>query len=415
MQYSLGMSPASDPVQSPPILSREFLKRAERVKASSDPDQATAQTIQIMCGHIAKAAADPLVQQCAVEGVKQWRGGFEFASTGRDPWGDPLAIAESIWWWCKHSMRFVHHSKQILVWLGERDQLQLLIAPDVLVRMRSMEGDCAIYTMMICSMLTAMGIDWEIETLSTNPTKPDIFNHVFLRVVLPDGRRIPFDCSHGEYPGWRVPLDQVLRSQVWDESGAAIPDEAAYQGLHSYLRNPNPWWNMGGLGQDSSSTDSSSVDLGASMSSLIGSTGYVPTDPTGFPTIEDLNAAAQTPLPSETVVPGTNINAAPTSAGTYSTQVNGQPAIIAPSQSSAAWAAFATAATKAGLQLATLATIQPGTAVLPNGTIVTSGPYGIPAVGSIGSAFGTINSGTIVLAAGGLFALILVMNMMRGR
>ena len=187
------------PVSGPPIMSREFLRRAKRVKAAANPDQATAQTVEIMCQHIHASAKDPLISRYALEAVRQWRGGAQFASTGQNALSDPLAIAESIWWWCKHTMTFVHHSKQILVWFGERDQFKLLIEPSVLVRMNAMEGDCAIYSMLICSMLEAWGSTGSLETLATNPGQPDIYNHVFLRVVLPNGRRIPFDCRHGKY------------------------------------------------------------------------------------------------------------------------------------------------------------------------------------------------------------------------
>ena len=194
----------------------------------------------------------------------------------------------------------MHHSKQILVWLGERDQLQLLIEPSVLVRMNDMEGDCAIYSMLICSMLECLGIDWELQTLATNPGQPDIYNHVFLRVVLPNGRRIPFDCSHGKYPGWRVPENNVLRSQVWDESGAAVPDAAEYQGLGSYVQNPNPWWFTGnaGLGQDTTDTTDTTlppIDTLPSGSTLSDLTGTLP--PMG-PTVIDTSTGSSVSLDS---------------------------------------------------------------------------------------------------------------------
>ena len=81
----------------------------------------------------------------------------------------------------------------------------------------------------------------------------------------------------------------------------------------------------------------------------------------------------------------------------------------------AAWAAFATAMTKAGVQLATIATIQPGTAILPNGTIVS-----VPAGQSLQSTFGNLfsNMGAagsympmIMLAVAG----VLVFSMIGGR
>ena len=416
------MSPASSasPVLGPPIMSREFLRRAKRVAASPNSDRATAQTIEIMCQHIRKSAADPLVQGCAVDAVRQWRGGAQFAATGQDPFSDPAAIAESVWWWCKHAMKFVHHSQQILVWLGERDQLQLLIEPSVLVRMNQMEGDCAIYSMMICAMLSCLGVPWELQTLSTNPTQPEIYNHVFLRCILPDGRRIPLDCSHGKYPGWRVPENNVLRSQVWDEQGNAIRDEAQYQGLGNYVQNPNPWWFTGnaGLGQDTSSTDTTlppidTLPSGSSITDLTG--GTLPA--MGPPVIDTSSTSLDSLATSIGVDPsllnqGTSYNS---STGLVTTNVNGQSALVAPSQSSAAWANFATAMTKAGVQLATLATIQPGTAILPNGTIV-SVPQGQSLYGTFGNLFSGIGgSPDIMMIAGVGIGVIVLISLLKGK
>ena len=401
------MSPASDSVQGPPILSREFLKRAQRVPAAADPDEATAQTVRIMAGHIKRSAEDPVVQAWAMQAVKQWRGGLGFASTGRDPFADPGAIAESCWWFAKHYMKFVHHSKQILDWFNERDQLQLLIEPSVLVRMKSWEGDCAIYTMLICAMLRCLGVQYEMQTLGTSPYKPDIYNHVFLRCVLPDGRRVPLDASHGTYPGWMVPDNNITRSQVWDSDGNPINDEAQFQGLHNYMPTPNPWWNRG-LGQDDG-TDLSSQDI----ASLIGSSNLDATGtaiPTGV-SLQDVQATSTLPLASETVVPGTNYNAAYNPAtGLYT--AGG--AYVAPSQSSAAWAAFAAQATRAGVTLAELGTIQPGQAVLPNGTIV-SVPPGSSVAATFGNLFSGTNANTLLMIGAVGVGFILLMSMARGR
>ena len=399
------MSPALASAQGSPF-PREFLRKAKRVPAALDPDEATAQTVQIMCEHIHRSAKDPLIQKCALDAVKQWKGGFQFATSGRDPFTSPEAIAESIWWWVKHSMTFVHHSKQIFRWLGEKDQLQLLIEPSVVVRMKDPEGDCAIYSMLICSMLEALGVQWELETLSTNPTAPEIYNHVFLRAVLPDGRRLDLDCSHGKYPGWRVPENNTLRSQVWDEDGNPIKDEAAYRGLHSYISNPNPWWlTGGGLGDDTTdptSTDTSSTDT--STLPPMGPTVIPGTDPTS--TSVSLDSVASTIGVDPSLLDSSaSYNS---STGLVTQTVNGQQAYVAPSQSSAAWAAFSTAMVKAGVQLATIATIQPGTAILPNGTIV-SVPAGQSLSSTFGNLFSGVNSSNVMMIGGlAIGALVLL-------
>ena len=254
------MSPAAAAsVQSPAAWSPEFLRRARRIPAALDPDAATVQTIQEMVRLIHLSASDPLLQACAVQAVDGWRGGFEFASTGLDPFTSPAAIAESCFWWAKHHVRFLHHNKQIWAIFKERDQLQLLIAPETFVRMAKMEGDCAIYTMLMCSMLEALGVQWEIQTLAVNPYQPSVFSHVFCRVVLPSGRRIPLDASHGAYLGWMVPDSDILRSQVWDMDGNPVADVPQFNGLQGYQPNPNPWWSSGFGQVDSTGTDTTGL------------------------------------------------------------------------------------------------------------------------------------------------------------
>ena len=218
-------------------MSPGFLRRVKRYQADlHDPDVATAQTVELMAQQIRKAAGDPLVQRNAVEAVKQWRGGPLYGMSGRDPFADPLAMAESCWWFAKHHIKFVHHNELIAVWFNEQDQLQLLISPEILVRMRKMEGDCAIYTMLICALLEALGLTWEIVTAAVDGRQPDVFSHVWPRVVLPDGRRVALDASHGDYAGWQVPQERIYKVAIWNEAGRPVGDSPSFRGLHGYRR-----------------------------------------------------------------------------------------------------------------------------------------------------------------------------------
>jgi len=333
----------------PPVMSREFLKRAERVQSSPDPDTATAQTVQIMCRLIHESALDPLVKGCASDSVAQYRGGPLYAGLGLDPFQNPLAMAESCWWWAKHNLHFVHHTKLIYAWLNERDQLQLLISPDVLLRMpargKKMVGDCAIYTMLVSAFLEALGIGWDLMTLAVNPAQPDVYSHVFPRAILPDGRRIPMDASHGKYPGWQVPAEHTFRLQAWDASGAPVQDTAQYSGLHDYVpaRKAN-WFGLGDdldSGGDYVSPDVTIPPITVATGSQLG---YDPTGaPIVAPDLSSLSPGASYPAGSFTV----------------------------PSQSdSTAWAAAIRDAAKAGLTLAELNAIPAGTVISPNGQII---------------------------------------------
>jgi len=78
-----------------------------------------------------------------------------------------------------------------LAWLGESDQMQLLISPDVLLRSGRKVGDCAIYSELACALLACNGVDYEFVTVAVNPSQPEVFSHVYVYAVLPDGRALP--------------------------------------------------------------------------------------------------------------------------------------------------------------------------------------------------------------------------------
>lgn len=418
-------------------MSREFLQRAERVQSSPDPDTATAQTVEIMCGHVRESSKDPLVKSFAVRAVESIRGGPLWFGV-KDPFSHPQLIAESIWWFAKHGIQFVHHSEQIWKWLGETDQLQLLISPDVLVRMKRPEGDCADFSMLICALLEALGLDWELVTIKCNPKDPSLYTHVFPRVVLPNGRRETLDASHGKYPGWQVPAEHTYGIQVWDKDGAPIADTPQFDGLHEYVWGPGgsvpgvSGWQFGqGLAEFNSPRDLAGGGLGGSYlyapglgcdcSDIDPTTGYCnDPDPCGTsapacgPTQVSVNGVC-----TDVTIPGTaESSGIPT--GTVYTCPSGQSMVsgvctdpsgnlTAPSQSNtAAWANFLTAATKAGFTLAEIQAMPAGTVVSPNGQIIRQAPgYAVPVGTSISTTLGTIGSSSMMWILVGLGALLL--------
>lgn len=203
-----------------------------------DPDTATAQTVEVMCNLIDKASQDPVLQSAARDAVNRFKGGPMFALAGVNPWTSQAAQACSAWWWTKQGLKFIHHDGLIQVWLGERDQLQLLVSPDLLLRMKDPRGDCAIYTMLECAMLKALGIQYQIVTAAVTPESP-VYDHVWGRAVLSDGRQIDLDASHGDYPGWQVPYEHRNRTQVWDSTANPIEDRRQFRGLHAFQARPN--------------------------------------------------------------------------------------------------------------------------------------------------------------------------------
>ncbi len=186
-----------------------------------------------MCEHIRQSSRDPVLRRVASNAVQQFRGGPLYIGQPFNP-KDPRVIAESCYWFAKHHMTFVIHDEMIRAIFGEHDQMQLLISPALLLRMRSMEGDCAIYTMLIAAMLQSQGVPFEIVTVAVDPAQPGVFSHVYPRAVLPQGR-MPLDASHGDYPGWEVPASRQSKRQVWNESGSPVSDQAPrWSGLHGY-------------------------------------------------------------------------------------------------------------------------------------------------------------------------------------
>jgi hypothetical protein len=219
----------------------------------TDPWQATHETILYMCGLIRDCQQDPVIAHAV-----------NIAITRAAVFCDPLALsgrAEAVWWFAKRGIKFIHHQKLLRAWLGKADELQLLISPDVLLKMESPKGDCAVFTCLICAMLDQLGVPWEIVTVAVDPNQPDVFSHVYPRAVLRDGFTLPLDASHGKYPGWEVPRSRVLMKQIWSASGEPIPDQdSGYRGLHGMdgALNGGP---LNGLGQDDGS-DASGTDLG---------------------------------------------------------------------------------------------------------------------------------------------------------
>jgi len=213
----------------------------------SDPWQATQETILYMCGLVRASASDPVISEAAADAVKRfafWCGGDKRS---------PGVLAESCWWWLKHAIKFVHHQKLLRAWLGKADELQLLISPDVLLKMEQPKGDCAVFTCLICAMLDALGVPWEIVTVAVDPNQPEIFSHVYPRAVLESGMRLALDASHGKYPGWEVPRRRVSLKQVWNSQGEPIPDEdSGFRGLHGMGLSGCA---LNGLGQDDGSGD----------------------------------------------------------------------------------------------------------------------------------------------------------------
>jgi hypothetical protein len=357
-----------------------------------DPDLATAETIKTMCGYIRRAGRDPLVQRAAHQAEQSW---------GVDRPSSLVAVQFGLmgasvpgpgcFWWAKHYVKQVPHSqfKQLIAaFPGKR---QLLVIPEVVVRFPKPEGDCSTFSMLIAAMLEALGVRWELVTVAVDPQDPALYSHVFVRAVYDDGARLTLDGSHGKYPGWEVPRAHQFRRQAWGSDGEPITDQAPpISALGAYMPRPL----RRGLGDDSVGDDSGGTytDSGSLPGTLV----MGPTQDTSGTT--DLSSLFSSEGLSTASVPSLTTGGA------------SQTGYVAPSQSSANWAAFATALAKSGMTLAEINAIQPGTVVSANGAILRQAtglpvPVGTGITAALGSTSTTM---WLVLAVvvGGAFLLM---------
>jgi hypothetical protein len=325
-----------------------------------DSDVATAQTIGVMCQHIRAAAKDPLVASTARAADAMWNPeGARPDSFVRLPRGC------GVFWWVKHAVKAVPHSRFKALLAAYPGKRQLLIAPSVVLRLPSPAGDCSTFSMLLAAMLESLGVSWELVTVAVEPSDPTLYSHVFVRAILADGGRVTLDGSHGKYPGWEVPRAHQFRRQVWDMAGEPIEDAVP---VLSALGEYHP---RRGLGDGGDTTDLSGVLSGITG----GDTGVIDTPESAF-----TPGSAFTPAGSLTAPSG----------GT----------------SSANWAAFATALARSGMTLAEINAIQPGTVVGANGQILrqTAG-YAVP-VGGVTASLGSGSTTMWAIAALAVLGLL---------
>lgn len=337
------------------------------------PDVATAETVAFMCGCIDRSAASPMVQEIAQDAVRRFR---EPGCAGAN-----ADLARAVYWYSKYAVRVLPHSQFKTLVAAYPDKKQLLVSPDALLASPGPVGDCSAFTMLVCALLKCLGVPYELVTVAVDPRDPEIFTHVYPRAVLENAARFPLDASHGKYPGWEVPMAHVFRREVWAAAGYPILDSASrFTGLHEYVRR--------GLGDDTADLQLQDIDVT-----------YDPTTGTYGDTGSSLSLSQLATLteanqiaPSLSTTPYTSFPAG---------------SMVAPTQNSTNWAAFATALAKSGMTLAEINAIQPGTVVGANGQILRQAT----AVGSgVTAALGS--SSSVLLLAG---AAVLVVVLLMGR
>ena len=180
-----------------------------------------------MADYIRKCVEDPQVQAAADYAWRRFGAGS----------ADPAMKCWGVFWWVKHCVKF-RLDEATLFRIGETNQQDFLTAPDVLLRMKDPAEDCDGFTMLGGSMLMALGVPVVIATVAANESEPTRWSHVFLCAMLPGGRVLPLDLSHGPGPGWMVPPERIFRWQAWNTDGDPVKVEPMrHRGLHGYVRS----------------------------------------------------------------------------------------------------------------------------------------------------------------------------------
>jgi len=356
-----------------------FWGRPYRVEASSDPDTAVSQVVGIMASHVRNAATDDAVRQYARSAA------FQFGGLSGDTSDANRVAAVACWWWAKLYIKFVHHETLMRQILGESDNFQGLIAPEILVRMDKPEGDCAIFSELIAAFLRALGVDYEFVTVAVNPREPGVYSHVYLYAVMQDGTRVPLDASHGDYPGWQVPSSRVTRRQVWDADGRPVPDRSSrFEGLGMY--------GLRGLGDACDPTDT--VNYNSALCAAM--TGATPSGTSSQPCtcvngtcLEDGNSCS-------------SLFTTPTPTVQQTLAANPGSTVVPSQNNAAAWAAFSQAALKDGFTLAAINSMPAGTVISPNGQIIRQATGLAVPVGNTTGILSTsgLSSSTILMFGG---------------
>ena len=178
-----------------------------------DTEKSTAQTVKEMGWHVQSALHDPAVYAAALDacgnGIVFWDGSAK-------------RKAEGVWAWLKNNVQFLSDETQLQATMGRGEELELLIAPSVLVRADAKAGDCDDFTMLACAMLSCLGVPSLIKTFKCDRSEPWRWSHVCAAAVLEDGSIFPLDASHGDYPGWEVPPVDQFEVALWDMNGNRV-------------------------------------------------------------------------------------------------------------------------------------------------------------------------------------------------
>lgn len=181
--------------------------------------QGTLKTVGHISNLIRQGAKDFRVRQTAI-GILRQR-----AIKPKDYWGEIKALFE----WVQQNIRYTKDTVRVEVLHSARRMLALRA------------GDCDDMSILLGSMLEAIGHPVRLALTGNNPLRPDFFSHIYLEVFL-KGRWISLDATMPYPPGWapRTPVKQVI---AIGRSVDMLSENTELQGLGAVA--PVPDWLKG--------------------------------------------------------------------------------------------------------------------------------------------------------------------------
>lgn len=204
-----------------------------------EPDAQVSATLGLMATYVVEDASSPEVGECVRRALAAAGVPAPSLDSTPDPW-EPVA---AIYRFVQDHIQFVrdeHTSALFGVPVGNTGDGGQAEIVEVLVRPRDMatlilhggrpQGDCDDYTMLLSSMLLAIGMPVVFVTVAADERYPSMYSHVYTAITPQPGVRIPLDASHGPYAGWETE-NRLGKRKDWDIKDIAGGDLGMAGGL----------------------------------------------------------------------------------------------------------------------------------------------------------------------------------------
>lgn len=180
----------------------------------SDGDQGTVETIAQIRKLVHQGMTDQAINRAAIgivraAGIQQ----FDFA-------GETRALFE----WVKNNIRFTRDIAGIETLRTAREILTIRA------------GDCDDIVLLLASLLSTVGHNVRLVTISSDPTAPRTFSHIYLEAEMQDGSWIALDSARRNAMFGRGP-QRYFRKRIWSLTENDHRDVSGLAGYPSTQRS----------------------------------------------------------------------------------------------------------------------------------------------------------------------------------